>query len=106
MRTFRKIVLRLLAGAFGLELLFYIALDSYYWSVMPKTPDVQAARTYELDFHHGSVRYVSQRELRTFNTTEFLFFGTGSLLVLAAAWGVACGEIPIGPTGSTRRAKD
>lgn len=72
-----------------------LAIDCYYWSSLPKEADEQGGRTCRLVFHHGSVRYTSEREFRVFKVVEGSGPFTGLLAVMAAMWGFMSGDIPL-----------
>ena len=46
-------------------------------------------------FHHGSVRYTSERELRVFKVLEGSLPFTGIVVLLVAMWGFMSGDIPL-----------
>ncbi len=78
-----------------LHLLLLLGIDSYYWSFLPKEPDAESGRTIRLVFHHGSVRYTSDREFRVFKAADGSWPFTALVVLMVGTWSFLAGDIPL-----------
>src|SRR5262249_8224919 len=93
----RKIFLGLLLGLFSLEVLAGIGIHLFYFSSLPKSPDVQTRQIYQIVVNHGSIRYGSARELHVFKRIDDLLPVAGLLFLLAVVLGLSWGIFKIAP---------
>lgn len=95
MAKLRKTVRVVVLTAFVAHLVVLFCIDSYYWSNLPKGVDEQSGRTTRIVFHHGSVRYGSDRESHALKLAESVmpFMMMGFLVVVM--WGLVSGDFPI-----------
>jgi hypothetical protein len=91
----RKIVRAVVLTAFVAHLIVLFCIDSYCWSNLPRVADEQTARTTRIVFHHGSVRYGSERESQALKLTESVMPFTIMGLLVIVMWGFLSGDFPI-----------
>lgn len=100
----RKTVIGVVLTGVVVHLLVLFCIDSYYWAYLPKAPDEQAGRTSRIVFHHGSVRYGSQRESDALKLAESVGPFTGIAFLVVVMWGFVSGDFPL--RGRTTHSSD
>ena len=95
MEKLRKIVRAVVLTAFVAHLVLFFWMDSYYWSNLPKAADEQTGRTSRIVFHHGSVRYASERESHALKLAESAWPFTILGFFVVVMWGFVSGDFPI-----------
>ena len=95
MEKLRKILRVVVLAAFVAHLVLLLCMDCYYWSNLPKAADEQAGRTSRIVFHHGSVRYASERESHALKLAESAMPFTILGVFVVVMWGFVSGDFPI-----------
>ena len=94
MIKFRKTILGLLLGFFGLWVLASAWIHQSYFSSLPKVPDEKTDRIYQMAVH-GSIRYGSAMELHTLKTVDNFRPIAVCLFLLAVVLGMSWGFFKI-----------
>jgi hypothetical protein len=91
MTKLRKIIIGSLCGVFGLWVLASAWISQSYFSSLPKVPDENAGRIYQMTVH-GSIRFGSVHEIHTLRTLEgfrpIAFFMFLLAVMLGMSWGI------------------
>lgn len=66
---------------FILVFLTLISTDFYYASKMPEAPDVNLKRTVKLNFNHGSIVYVTEKEYHIYDYIGNICLPGGVLVI-------------------------
>ncbi len=91
MNRFRKTLLGVLLGFFFIFVGAAVFIDQYYFVHLPKAPDETLGLTEKVVVSHGSVRYASLKELRTFQLIQNIFPCAALSFVAAIGLGMKWG---------------
>jgi hypothetical protein len=93
MQKVRRTVLAVLFGTFLLCVGASVFIHLYYYETLPRAPDEGAGRTLKMEVNHGSVRYASGQEVRTFHMIQNVVlplsgFPFMASVALGLKWGI------------------
>jgi hypothetical protein len=87
-----KIIIALLLGCFVMWIVFFAWIHLSYAANLPSKPDDKTGRIYQMVVNHGSMRYGTERDVRTLRIAGesqpfaiVLFFAAG---ILGFRWGI------------------
>jgi hypothetical protein len=97
MRKIRKIIYVLLLGIFSMQVIAVVWLHISYFSNLPKMPNEETGRTYQVIVNHGSIRYGSEREVRVLRNVENFQPIAITCFLIAVTMGLLSGDFKIAP---------
>jgi hypothetical protein len=72
---FKRVALISLMSIFFFSLVTHVGIELSYASYKPQSPQVETGRVNRITINHGSVVYVSQKELRRFKSVQTAALG-------------------------------